>query len=333
MKARVSTTTSAWSGSRSSSTPNRSASSSTPPSTHSPIATPGWVKRPSGRSRSRARCSRASDRSPTTSRSTISSAPRACCCATSTASTRSWPRPSPTGQDRRHPRGGDVPARHAAPGRLEPARGMAEDAGAGARGAGRGRRGDASTAEEPPDITRDTRSFTASIRTRVFAFLRAWSIGHDDAALETIDLREDADGCRGTPSAFARCARPTGSITPTCASILRPATCATPTSSRPATGPAGWCSRPSLTRTLQRLDPGSRSGPRRLPGGWRGGAPAPAPRQPCVARVDYPTVLRQSSRVRDWPTAPWRKPQEGAWGPGVVGQPDERRANIGEEEP
>jgi hypothetical protein len=48
--------------------------------------------------------------------------------------------------------------------------------------------------EEPPDITRDTRTFTASIRTRAFAFLRAWSIGHDEAALETIDVPDDAGG-------------------------------------------------------------------------------------------------------------------------------------------
>ena len=31
--------------------------------------------------------------------------------------------------------------------------------------------------EEPPDVTRDAKAFTAAIRTRVFAFLRAWSIG------------------------------------------------------------------------------------------------------------------------------------------------------------
>ena len=48
--------------------------------------------------------------------------------------------------------------------------------------------------EEPPDITRDTRTFTVSIRTRAFAFLRAWSTGHDEAALETIDVPDDADG-------------------------------------------------------------------------------------------------------------------------------------------
>ena len=39
---------------------------------------------------------------------------------------------------------------------------------------------------EPPDITRDTKSFTAAIRARLFAFLRAWSIGRDDAALEVV---------------------------------------------------------------------------------------------------------------------------------------------------
>ncbi|HEY7514770.1 MAG TPA: DUF3516 domain-containing protein, partial [Vicinamibacteria bacterium] len=31
--------------------------------------------------------------------------------------------------------------------------------------------------EEPPDVTRDTKTFTAAVRTRVFAFLRAWSVG------------------------------------------------------------------------------------------------------------------------------------------------------------
>ncbi len=48
--------------------------------------------------------------------------------------------------------------------------------------------------EEPPDVTRDTKAFTAAIRTRIFAFLRAWSIGKDEAALETIDAPGDADG-------------------------------------------------------------------------------------------------------------------------------------------
>jgi len=48
--------------------------------------------------------------------------------------------------------------------------------------------------EEPPDVTRDTKAFTAAIRTRLFAFLRAWSIGKDEAALELIDSPGDADG-------------------------------------------------------------------------------------------------------------------------------------------
>ena len=47
--------------------------------------------------------------------------------------------------------------------------------------------------EEPPDVTRDTRSFTTAIRTRAFAFLRAWSIGHDEAALASLDSLGDAD--------------------------------------------------------------------------------------------------------------------------------------------
>ena len=41
--------------------------------------------------------------------------------------------------------------------------------------------------EEAPDVTRDPKAFTAAIRTRVFAFLRAWSIGDDEAALLVFD--------------------------------------------------------------------------------------------------------------------------------------------------
>src|SRR6185436_13317863 len=48
--------------------------------------------------------------------------------------------------------------------------------------------------EEPVDVTRDTKAFTAAIRTRVFAFLRAWSIGQDEAALALLDSSVDADG-------------------------------------------------------------------------------------------------------------------------------------------
>lgn len=49
-------------------------------------------------------------------------------------------------------------------------------------------------AEEPPDVTRDAKAFTAAIRTRVFGFLRAWSIGDDEAALDAIDVPSDGDG-------------------------------------------------------------------------------------------------------------------------------------------
>jgi superfamily II RNA helicase len=48
--------------------------------------------------------------------------------------------------------------------------------------------------EEPPDVTRDTKAFTAAIRTRVFAFLRAWSIRQDDEALQALDSLEDGEG-------------------------------------------------------------------------------------------------------------------------------------------
>lgn len=49
--------------------------------------------------------------------------------------------------------------------------------------------GDDSTSQDTvaaDDITRDTTAFTAAIRTRLFAFLRAWSIGNDTAALDAL---------------------------------------------------------------------------------------------------------------------------------------------------
>lgn len=49
-------------------------------------------------------------------------------------------------------------------------------------------------AAEPADVTRDTKTFTAAIRTRIFAFLRAWSIGQDEAALELLDASVDGEG-------------------------------------------------------------------------------------------------------------------------------------------
>jgi hypothetical protein len=54
--------------------------------------------------------------------------------------------------------------------------------------------------EEPPDVTRDTRAFTAAIRTRVFAFLRAWSVGRDEEALEAFDYTNDGQDTPWTPA-------------------------------------------------------------------------------------------------------------------------------------
>jgi superfamily II RNA helicase len=48
--------------------------------------------------------------------------------------------------------------------------------------------------EEPPDVTRDAKAFTAAIRTRIFALLRAWSIGDDEAALAVLDSPGDSAG-------------------------------------------------------------------------------------------------------------------------------------------
>ena len=54
--------------------------------------------------------------------------------------------------------------------------------------------------EAPPDVTRDTKAFTAAVRTRLFAFLRAWSIGQDEAALAALGTPPDASGEPWTPA-------------------------------------------------------------------------------------------------------------------------------------
>jgi hypothetical protein len=51
-----------------------------------------------------------------------------------------------------------------------------------------------------PDITRDTKGFTAAIRTRIFMFLRAWVIGDHTAALDALDPPPNqTDGALWTP--------------------------------------------------------------------------------------------------------------------------------------
>jgi hypothetical protein len=76
---------------------------------------------------------------------------------------------------------------------------MMDPARAAALGGAAGRAGQAALPEERPDITRDAKTFTASIRARLFAFLRDWTIERDESALEGIDAPEDADGRPWTP--------------------------------------------------------------------------------------------------------------------------------------
>ena len=135
--------------------------------------------------------------------------------------------------------------------------------------------------ELPPDVTRDTKAFTAAIRTRLFAFLRAWSIGNDEAALGTIDSPGDADGQAVEPGAAegrarvlprrARrpAARPGGPQPPPHArrAVRRPRALACAADARGSGGP-------------QRLGAGARRGPRRLARAGRAGAQAAAARQP-----------------------------------------------------
>ena len=57
--------------------------------------------------------------------------------------------------------------------------------------------------EGPPDVTQDRKGFTAAIRARAFAFLRAWSLGRDEDALVSIDSATDDDGQAWTPERLA----------------------------------------------------------------------------------------------------------------------------------
>ena len=54
------------------------------------------------------------------------------------------------------------------------------------------------------DVTRDARAFTAAIRARVFALLRAWSTGDDAPALEGLDTALDGAGGAWTAERLAR---------------------------------------------------------------------------------------------------------------------------------
>ena len=58
--------------------------------------------------------------------------------------------------------------------------------------------------DEPVDVTRDARAFTAAIRTRVFALLRAWSTGDDESALDVLDTRLDGAGQAWTVERLAQ---------------------------------------------------------------------------------------------------------------------------------
>ena len=57
---------------------------------------------------------------------------------------------------------------------------------------------------EPVDVTRDARAFTAAVRARVFALLRAWSIGDDEAALDVLDTARGGDDGAWTAERLAR---------------------------------------------------------------------------------------------------------------------------------
>ena len=51
-----------------------------------------------------------------------------------------------------------------------------------------------------PDVTRDTKVFTAAIRTRIFTFLRAWAIGDHAAALNALDTPASEPSSESPPT-------------------------------------------------------------------------------------------------------------------------------------
>lgn len=58
--------------------------------------------------------------------------------------------------------------------------------------------------EAEADVTRDVKTFTASIRNRIFTFLRGLVIGDFETAIAALDSAADADGQRWTPDRLAQ---------------------------------------------------------------------------------------------------------------------------------
>ena len=179
-------------------------------------------------------------------------------------------------------RDGALPARHAAPGGLEPARGVGADArprlpAAGSRGRSCGRRAGGAAGRHPRP-----RAFTAAIRTRVFAFLRAWSIGRRRGGAGRPRLAGRRRRRAVDDRAAARRAR--GAIAPSTEGLrLDPEarnlrhTYVTPADDGDHLARAADARGPGRP---QRLGRGARGRPRRLTRGRRAGAPAAAPGQP-----------------------------------------------------
>ncbi len=59
-------------------------------------------------------------------------------------------------------------------------------------------------AEAEKDLTRDTKAFTAAIRTRIFSFLRGLVIADCEAALSHLESRTDPDGQPWTAERLSR---------------------------------------------------------------------------------------------------------------------------------
>ena len=102
--------------------------------------------------------------------------------------------------------------------------------------------------EEPPDVTRDTRAFTAAIRTRASRSSGRGPRGRTTRPWKRSTRPTTPRESRGRPSACARRARAIAPSTAASASTPKRGTSATPASSPRRTGRAGASSRCSWTR-------------------------------------------------------------------------------------
>jgi len=102
-------------------------------------------------------------------------------------------------------------------------------------------------------VTKDPRALTAAIRTRAFAFLRAWSTRDDETALGVLDAPDDGDGALWTDERL-RAAREAFAVEHGSLRLDPEARNLRHTSVAPAEGSATWRVQQMLVDTAERND-------------------------------------------------------------------------------